>query len=281
MTTNVNSSTTNLWLNKSIELLESAGVSTARLDCLVLLADALGKDKSFVLAHPEELIDSSLLNKLDKQIQRRVNHEPLSYIRGQTEFYGREFLVNAHTLEPRPETENMIDVVKTLVKSRENPVIADVGTGSGCIAVSVKLEIPGATLLATDVDEKCVKTARENSKKLGADIEFYLGNLLSPLVDSGSKPYIIVANLPYVPDKYQLNKAAMFEPRHAIFGGEDGLDLYREIFAQIKTHNSKLKTKYVLTESLPFQHEELSKIAGLAGFKLKQTEEFIQLFVSK
>lgn len=274
MSTNASSKTTNHWLRDATRRLEAAGIHTARLDCLVLLEDATGKDRSWLLAHPDfKLAD---IVELNSKIACRAQHEPLAYIRGKTEFYGREFLVNPHTLEPRPETETMIDLVKTLVKSREKPIIADIGTGSGCIAVSVKLEIPEAALWATDIDVKCLETARENSRRLHADITFREGNLIEPLADKDIA--IVLCNLPYVPDKYKLNEAAAFEPRRAIFGGEDGLDLYRELFAQITAH--KQKPKYVLTESLPFQHAALAEIADTSGYSLRSTDDFIQLFAS-
>jgi release factor glutamine methyltransferase len=272
MNTNASSSVTSHWLHNATAKLKDAGISTARLDSLVLLEDEVGKDRSWLLAHPDFKIPRTA--KLDEQITRRANHEPLAYIRGKTEFYGREFLVNAHTLEPRPETETMVDLVKTLVKSREKPKIADIGTGSGCIAISVKLEFPNAVVIATDIDVKCVKTARENSKKLSADVTFFEGNLLKPLTDKSMD--IILCNLPYVPEKYELNEAAKFEPGHAIFGGEDGLDLYRELFRQID--GLATRPKWVFTESLPFQHEELAKIAKHTGYKLEKTEDFIQVF---
>lgn len=242
----------------------------------MLLEDFTDKDRSWLLAHPDfELAGTSTL---DEQIERRAQHEPLAYIRGKTEFYGREFIVNAHTLEPRPETETMIDLVKTIMKSRENVTIADIGTGSGCIAISVKLEHPEAKVAAADIDVKCLKTARENSKKLNAEVEFYQGNLLQPLLDINYPISIITANLPYVPEKYQLNEAAKFEPKHAIFGGEDGLYLYRELFTQIS--NIKYQVSNVLTESLPFQHDELAKIAKSSGYELVETDDFIQLYTS-
>lgn len=274
MSTNASSKTTNRWLRDATRRLEEAGIHTARLDSLVLLEDDTGRDRSWLLAHPDlKLAD---VTELNSKLARRAQHEPLAYIRGKTEFYGREFLVNAHTLEPRPETETIIDIVKTLVKSHEKPVIADIGTGSGCIAASVKLEIPEAELLATDIDVKCLETARENSRRLQADITFLAGNLLEPLADKDAG--IILCNLPYVPDRYKLNEAAKFEPRHAIFGGEDGLGLYRELFDQITRRVQK--PRYVLTESLPFQHDALAGIAGTSGYSLRRTDDFIQLFVS-
>ncbi len=261
------------WLDKATGQLLKAGLETARLDCLVLLEDITGSDRTHLLAHLEAELTSEQITVLIRLIDRRIKHEPLAYIRGKSEFYGREFLVNKHTLEPRPETETMIELVKTLMKSRENIVIADIGTGTGCIAISVKLACPDATVIATDIEVKCLKVARENAARHGAELTFYVGNLLEPV---GEDIQIALCNLPYVPNKYPLNKAAEFEPKQAIFGGDDGLDLYRRLFEKINTLSHK--PHHVLTESLPFQHVELSKIAESADYKLELTDDFIQVF---
>lgn len=318
------------WLSKSSGLLKNAGISTARLDCLVLLEDATNKDRSWLIAHNDFVIPEAAQRQLDKQIVRRLRHEPLSYIRGISEFYGRTFMVNPHTLEPRPESETMIDLLKKAAGDAIS--IVDIGTGSGCLAITAKLEVPGAQVFATDINEKCVQTARQNAKKLKTDVTFYQGNLLEPLPSifsqqksglsqvstepvlfsrngksrtnsttseyrgekTGSEPQgmdrvrssaqeqdnagakVLLANLPYVPDSHTINAAAMFEPRHAIFGGMDGLDVYRQLFDQIK--KLPKKPKFVLTESLPFQHAELAGIAKSAGYKLEKTDDFIQLY---
>lgn len=262
------------WLEASTKALGKADIATAQLDCLVLLEDELKKDKSFLLSHPEVKLSPNSLKKLDKQVKSRALHEPLSYIRGKSEFYGREFLVNKHTLEPRPETETMIDVLKSLPRQQ---TIVDIGTGSGCLAITAKLELPGTKIYATDISSKCLDIAEQNSKNLSAEIGFYKGDLLDAVPTKVlNSPLFILANLPYVPNKYSINKAAANEPKIAIFGGEDGLDIYRKLFNQIEKQSKK--PSFVLTESLPFQHKELAKIAELSGYALKKTDDFIQVF---
>ncbi len=292
MNTNASSSTTNNWLKSATSQLKQAGIQTAHLDSLVLLGDALKTDKSHILAHPEIVIQMKQLASLNNQIERRKNHEPLAYIRGKSEFYGREFKVNKHALEPRPETETMVDLLKQILNSQkpslkeDDPlteknnvisIIVDVGTGSGCIGITVKLECPGIEVVATDISMTCLKIARQNAQNLGADVEFFQGNLLKTLPSTVYRlPSILVANLPYVPDAHTINQAAMQEPKLAIFGGSDGLDLYRQLFEQI--YSLKLKPAYVLTESLPFQHEALAQIADRKGYTVAETEDFIQVF---
>lgn len=208
---------------------------------------------------------------------------PLAYIRGDAEFYGREFAVNAHTLVPRPETETMVELVCKLVSSEsagEKAVIADIGTGSGAIAITAKLELPAADVIATDIDERCLEAARQNAQSFKTDISFLHGSLLEPFATRSlaHSPTILLCNLPYVPDNFQINTAATHEPRHALFGGPDGLDLYRELFEQ--TNSLAAKPLYVFTESLPPQHEALAGIAKAAGYSLEEIDDFIQLFKS-
>lgn len=263
------------WLKRSQSKLEQAGIATARLDILVLTEDALHTNRAQLLAHPELELSIEQVKILNAQIKRRQSHEPLAYIRGKSEFYGREFMVNARTLVPRPETETMIDLLKTL-DVLPNAKLADIGTGSGCIAITAALEL--ANLKTTDgyeIDYEALTIAQKNAKTLGArHANFYLNNLLSKV----STHYdLVLANLPYVPENFQINLAASHEPRHAIFGGKDGLALYRQLFKQL----SAKPPKFVLTESLPTQHTALAEIAEAAGFRLQKTDDFIQLFVPK
>lgn len=278
------------WIKKTTARLAEAGIASARLDALILLEDATGKDRAWLLAHPDEdIFQGGTLEALYAQVERRTRHEPLAYIRGKSEFYGREFLVTPATLQPRPETETMIDLLKHIYQIEdwglgidEPSSILDIGTGSGCIAITAKLEFPELQVLATEINEDALKIAEKNAQKLGANIKFHQGNLLRPIFNLQSpilSPFAILANLPYVPNKHTINKAAMQEPKIAIFGGSDGLDLYREMFSQISS--SELRVSLVLTESLPFQHEELTSIANRHGFELTKTDDFIQAFRPK
>lgn len=264
------------WLSEATDKLKLSGITTARLDCLVLLEDFVGKDRSWLLANPE--YELKQIKGINEQVRRRASHEPLSYIRGKSEFYGRTFVINKHTLEPRPETETMIELALDMVDKKY--LIIDIGTGSGAIAITMKLQRPDLHVIATDIDEKCIETASKNAEILNANVTFLHMNLIenmSQKVSDRTENVIICANLPYVPDKYKVNEAAKFEPRHAIFGGKDGLDLYRELFQQISS--IKYLVSSIFTESLPFQHPELANIAENAGYKLHQTEDFIQVFV--
>jgi release factor glutamine methyltransferase len=269
-----------LWTQKLL----TAGISTSRLDCLVLIEDATAKDRSWLLAHPEYLFPKKTVIKLQEQIERRTKHEPLAYIRGKAEFYGRKFIVNNAVLQPRPETEAMIEHMKEIVFSLRSTVdslglgIIDVGTGSGCLAVTAKLEFPDARVIATDISPTCLKFAKKNALSLGTNIKFYQGDLLQPIPPTAYHllPTVLLANLPYVPIDYQINQSATFEPQQALFGGTDGLDYYRQMFDQI--NKLDIEPLFILTESIPFQHQQLEHIANSASYKLHKTVDFIQCF---
>lgn len=254
--------------------LKQAGIGSARLDVLILLEDQLGKDRGWILAHPEADIRAILVKKLARKLERRAKHVPLAYIRGHSEFYGRKFKVNRHVLEPRPESETMISLLKNLSLPNK-PAIADVGTGNGAIGITAALEFPDAVVDLYDISSGALAVAKHNVHLHELRLHARKMNLLRrPL-----RPYdVILANLPYVPDRWKINEAAMAEPKIAIFGGADGLDIYRKLFVQLQRFT--WKPKYVLTESLPPQHVKLMKIAAEGGFKLHQTDDFIQVFSS-
>ena len=269
------------WLTENIKKLKDASVATARLDCLVLLEDATGINRAYLLAHPETSVTGPTCHKLNEQVKRRAKHEPLAYIRGKTEFYGREFIINKHVLEPRPESETMIELLKQLIGQRaegRGQSVVDIGTGCGALGITAKLEFPDTEVVLTDIDPNCLKVARQNTKKHKVNVTFIQGNLLEPLFALSPPPFALLCNLLYVPDSHVINKAAMNEPRVAIFGGPDGLDLYRQLFTQLSINKQFTSVKYVLTESLPPQHPALSQIAKNHGFKQYKEDDFIQVF---
>jgi release factor glutamine methyltransferase len=269
----------NAWLSYALGVLTDANIATARLDSLVLLEDCLQKDRAHLLAHPELELTRAQEKVLTGQILRRAAYEPLAYIRGKSEFYGRNFMIDHRVLEPRPESETIIDLLKAM-KLPAKCVIADIGTGSGMLAITAKLELPATTVIAVDIDSDCLAVARENAKRYRVDIPMFEGNLLAPLagLSKANAPFVILSNLPYVPDDFHINSAAMHEPKTAIFGGPDGLDHYRHLFEQ--TDSLDTKPSYILTESLPPQHPDLADIAAAYGYTQQAEDDFIQLFTA-
>ena len=206
------------------------------------------------------------------------------------DFYGRDFLVTKDVLIPRPETEQIIDLVLTLagkpflpgVKAPErilpqNPTILDVGTGSGCIAITIKKELPEATVYATDISEPALKVAQKNASILDASITTIISHLLAK-VKSGDipTPDLVVANLPYVdPDWDWLDKKALSqEPSIALYADDHGLALIKQLINQSAT----LKIPRLILEADPCQHQTIINYAKKAGLQHLETRGFVLYF---
>ena len=183
------------WLKRA----SASGVD--RLDAELILATVIQKERIFLCSHPEYEISEQEKGEASQILARRLAHEPLAYILGYKEFYGRKFRVTPHTLIPRPETEAIIRNIKSLFTSfpelnRSSPAILDVGTGSGCIAISLALELPNSQVTAVDISAKALDCAKYNAMRLGAtNISIKKSNLFSATPE---KYDIVVANLPYV-----------------------------------------------------------------------------------
>lgn len=266
---------TDIWMRSAEAQLREAGIATAHLDVLVLLEDATKKERSWLLAHPEFDLPPPTLTQLNTHISRRTSHEPLAYIRQRSEFYGRDFYIDHHVLEPRPESETMIELLDRL-ELPAHLTVADIGTGSGALGITAALEHPTWQVILTDIDPLALQTARHNLNRFSISLPIRQGDLLSALPPESAVD-LLLCNLPYVPTNFQINPAAMAEPRTAIFGGTDGLDLYRTLFLdQLPSRSSR--PSYILTESLPPQHELLDHIAQESGYSLLAEDDFIQAF---
>jgi release factor glutamine methyltransferase len=279
-------------------LSSSSETRLAPEDFFVLLAEATGKDKTFLLTHPEYVLDAETEATVHKYFDRRLQHEPVAYIVGHKEFYGRDFLVTPDTLVPRPETEHLVESVlkhvstisqQLTANSQYKIVIVDVGTGSGNIIITLAKEIPSLITLhsslifsATDISAGALTVAQENAKrhKVSDAISFHKGSLLEPIdkaVFETAGEVIIAANLPYLSEEiYQASHddVKLFEPETALVSDRDGLDHYyrlleetKEIqkpitlFLEISPEQTPIITKY-LTEHFPQAkisiHQDLS-----------------------
>lgn len=217
---------------------------------------------------------------------------PKAYLRGFQDFYGRDFLVSPDVLIPRPETEQLIDMALSLsgksylpgVKASKRQIsknarILDVGTGSGCIAATLSLELPEAKVLATDISEKALAVAKENSKRLGAKVEFLSArDLISGL--SLAEIEVIVANLPYVDSNWGwLDKEALAqEPEVALYAKDKGLFLYKKLFDEVSETDF---SGYLIVEADPCQHKDLIEYASDCGFEHEKTSGFGLEFKSR
>ena len=206
------------------------GLSTARQDAELLLRRTVARDRAWVIAHPDDELMPEQARQYESWIARRERGEPLQYITGEAEFYGLPFRVTPEVLIPRPETEHVVEKVLTLAGRFQQPRIVDVGTGSGAIAVSLAHKLPHAQITATDICPQALAVARENAKRNGVVLRFFSGDLLAPV--AGEQFEIIVSNPPYVPsaDRATLSvEVREYEPKLALFAGDDGLDVYRRL----------------------------------------------------
>jgi release factor glutamine methyltransferase len=260
------------YLETSTAELREAGITSVRLDMLILLEDVLNIGRASILAHPEMALPDSKINVLNTYITQRKAHVPLAYIRGKAAFFGREFNVNEHVLVPRPETEGIIEILLKIPFTAP-PRIADIGTGSGCVGITAGLEVPDSTVNIYDIDTEALAVARKNAQTYSVAVHATQQDLLT---DTSEQFDVVLANLPYVPKKYAINKAATFEPTIALFSGDDGLDHYRTFWKQIANMDSQ--PSHVIIEAFPEQHAALRQLAATAGYNEKESEGFIQHF---
>lgn len=244
------------------------------LDAELILLDVIcEKDRTFLVAHSERELSKEELGRAKLMLEKRVSGEPLAYLLGYKEFYGRKFLVavdDRRVLIPRVETEKIIDIVKSFDNNPKK--IIDVGTGSGCIAISLKLEIDSAEVLASDISNDALTIARKNAGRLKTDVKFLQADLLDG-VDGCFD--VIVANLPYVDEKWDwLDKEALsFEPKEALYAEDNGLYLIKKLIFQAQN-----RTEYLILESDTSQQEEITEYAKKHGFKLIGKYNFITVF---
>ena len=232
-------------IRAATETLRQAGSPTPRLDAEVLLAHVTGRDRAWLLAHPEaELAE---FDAFDAAIERRAAGEPVAYIRGFKEWRSLRIKTDARALIPRPETELVVEAAAAEIRARgERAVVWDVATGSGAIALALALDFRDAladgrlTLIASDVSPAALELAAENLEAHGvADaVELVEADLLDPAGERLPRPDVVTANLPYVSSAEvdERRGSLGFEPRIALDGGPDGLDLLRRFLADVPLH---------------------------------------------
>ncbi len=226
--------------------LSKAGVDAPKLVAQVLMAHALGLPRAnIVVTPPSQTLQVYQLTAFRALVTRCANREPMAYVVGHAEFYGLDFIADRRALIPRPETEHLVELALARIKALPAPVsvtqtgslktpIVDVGTGTGCIVISLAAKLPAMRFLATDISSSALALAQENAKRhnVNARLQFLRGDLLAPVpmrVDG------VIANLPYVTTaEWQTLPRHIhdYEPRAALDGGPDGLDLIRKLLRQ-------------------------------------------------
>ncbi len=249
--------------------------STPRLDAWVLLSFATKRPRHWLVANSSQkasdTMSSDALSYFDYLVKIRSLGTPISLIIGSKEFYGIDFYVNKYTLTPRPESEAIVQEV--INSAPKNSKLLDVGTGAGAIAISVAIHRPDLDIFACDNSPKALEVARKNALHHQVDIKIQSSDLIS-LYKSDSFQ-IITANLPYLPDSYSNKPDLQFEPTGALFGGADGLDIYRRLFEQLKDASSST----VITEHLPSQKDAMDIIASTNHLQfVKSLSDFCSVY---
>jgi release factor glutamine methyltransferase len=222
----------------ALRRLEQADTPSPRLSAELLLMFTLGCTRAYLFTYPERELTDDEIARYGEAIARRCTGEPAQYITGHQEFFGRDFLVSPAVLIPRPETEHLIEAMLELFSRESRLDILDVGTGSGCIAVTLAKEFPRSRLIAVDISPEALDIAQANAARLEARVEFTQSDLLSGLAPEREFD-VIVSNPPYVgeleSDKVQ-RQVKDFEPHIAVFGGQHGMDMIHRLLPQAWQH---------------------------------------------
>lgn len=227
---------------EAVETLRDAGVAHAEREALWVLEHGLRIDRLDLHVRSHDSVNPDAYQRTLALLRRRASREPLQYVLGTQEFCGRELAVGPAVLIPRPETELIVEEVLARKAGMPQPLIVDVGTGSGCLAISLASELPDAVVVAIDRSPDALWVARSNAARhdVADRIAWIVGDLLTPLLsgEAAGKVTAIVANLPYVsrPDWEELPPDVKdFEPHLALDGGTDGFEIYRRVFSQLRS----------------------------------------------
>jgi len=258
--------------------LSDAGIpaADAALDAEVLARHALGWDRAVLIARSREEAPSGFEERYADLITRRTGREPVAYIVGVREFWNRDFEVTRDVLIPRPETELVVEEVLEDAHASLLATVVDVGTGSGCIAVTIAAELPEVRVTATDISTAALAVARRNAERhgVGSRVTF----LLTDLLDGVSGPLdLIVSNPPYMSSEIEPTlqpEVAKYEPRRALYAGDDGLDAYRRLFPAAA---ERLADKGLLVVEFGFGQEgDVRRLARAAGLQVARVRADLQ-----
>lgn len=223
------------WLRSATLTLARTGIHSARLDAELLLGHILKKNRLQLAARPELSLTEWQLSQADILLEKRALREPVAYLVGSKDFYGHEFLVTPATLIPRPETEDLIDIIKENLAPAPELAILDVGTGSGCIGLTLHAELVNVSLTLADISDEALVVARQNARRLKiSPVAYVHSDLLSYWLEPGrmQKFAVIAANLPYVDRSWQTSPEIDHEPPLALFAADSGLALIKKLICQ-------------------------------------------------
>ena len=257
-----------IWLRDAAEQLANVGITSALLDAEIILAHTLRKSRTWLHAHDDDIIADRELEIANARLDLRLDRTPVAYIVGHKWFYGRLFKVSPATLIPRPESEVLIELLNTFI-AQDMKTLIDVGTGSGCLGITAKLEHPHLTVTLSDISRHALIVADANASALHADVATIRSDLLA------STPHyydVILANLPYVDRSWQRSPETNYEPEIALFADSNGVALIQKLIAQAVP---RLRSNGLLIlEADPYQHARIITFALAGGLEHIATNEY-------
>ncbi len=259
------------WLKIAAKSLKTANIPSARLDAELILANTLRKNRTYLHAHLDEEIDPRRFDIANARLDLRLDRVPIAYILGYKEFYGRRFTVSPSVLIPRPESEDLISLFLELTASEiAEKVLIDVGTGSGCLGITAKLERSNLSVILSDISKPALNIAEKNADALNADVHIQQQSLLNGQL----KPVdYIFANLPYVDKSWDVSPELQYEPDIALFAEDEGLKLILQLISQAQRCLTPEGLLFI--EADPQQHNRIIDEAVKNGFAKERALNYI------
>jgi release factor glutamine methyltransferase len=258
----------NAWLRDAADQLAEANIPSARLDAEIILAHTIRKSRTWIHAHGDENLTQRFIDIANARLDLRLDHTPIAYIIGHKEFYTRSFRVTPSVLIPRPESESIITLLKKHIPAGAKRLI-DVGTGSGCLGITAKLELPELNVTLVDISRHALKVAENNAAALHADVTLIQSDLLAQAPGIFD---VVIANLPYVDKTWERSPETDKEPGLALFADDNGLALIEQLLQQLP--ESLNPSTLILLEADPTQHEAIITHATKLGLKHVETEGY-------
>lgn len=259
------------WLKNANKTLKTASIPSPRLDAELILANTLRKNRTYLHAHLDEEIDPRRLDIANARLDLRLDRVPIAYILGYKEFYGRRFAVSPSVLIPRPESEDMISLFLEMTAGEiTKKTLIDVGTGSGCLGITAKLERDNLSVILSDISRPALKIAEKNADRLNADVTTQHQSLLNGQLEPID---YIFANLPYVDRDWDVSPELQYEPEIALFAENEGLRVILGLISQ--TPRCLTAGGLLFIEADPQQHDRILNEARKSGLQKEKSLNYI------
>ena len=268
------------WLKNTTNILADNMFASPRLDAEIILAHTIQHPRTWLHAHGDSPIDLRQREIADARLDLRLDHVPIAYIIGHKEFYGRRFIVSPASLIPRPESEQLIELLNEYLPQSQaleigNPKrLVDIGTGSGCLGITAKLEHPELQVTLLDTNKAALAVAEKNCRALQVDVQLMRSDLLN---DYPYSPDIVLANLPYVDRSWSLQDELRHEPADALFAERNGVQIIQRCLKQLAV---RLKPGAIaIFEADPRQWTEIDSMAQSESFKIDSAQDFARRYI--